>query len=148
MSEKKSLEEQSSKLTLAANAWLKPARQWLTKANSICKVAKSDDLIAKKELCQEIFGSNLILKTKQAQPTAAQTAFPPKNIWPVLRAAKEKAAQMGDNFSESLFLVLNEAKVIHPTSLDSFAVQRLEVQRWRDILAVPYANYKSMLVPR
>ena len=105
MSEKKSLEEQSSKLTLAANAWLKPARQWLTKANSICKVAKSDDLIAKKELCQEIFGSNLILKTKQAQPTAAQTAFPPKNIWPVLRAAKEKAAQMGDNFSESLFLV-------------------------------------------
>ena len=45
-------------------------------------------------------------------------------------------------------LVLNEAKVIHQISLDSFAVQRLEVQRWRDILAVPYANYKSMLVPR
>ncbi len=45
-------------------------------------------------------------------------------------------------------MVLNEAKVIHPISLDSFAVQRLEVQRWRDILAVPYANYKSVLVPR
>ena len=45
-------------------------------------------------------------------------------------------------------MVLNEQKVVHPSSLDSFAVQRLEVQRWRDVLAVPYANYKSMLVPR
>ena len=105
MSEKKSLEEQSGKLTLAANAWLKPARQWLERANSICKVAESDDLLAKKELCQEIFGSNLILKSKQAQPTAAQTAFPPKSLWQALRAAKEKAAQLGDDFSESLFLV-------------------------------------------
>jgi hypothetical protein len=50
--------------------------------------------------------------------------------------------------AESIFLVLKEQKVVHPFSLDSFAVQRLEVQRWRDILAVPYANYKSMLVPR
>ncbi|MCA9301728.1 recombinase family protein, partial [Candidatus Saccharibacteria bacterium] len=60
LSEKKSLEEQSGKLALAANAWLKPARQWLAKANSICEIAKSDDLLAKRELCQEIFGSNLI----------------------------------------------------------------------------------------
>ncbi|MFZ1801656.1 MAG: recombinase family protein, partial [Candidatus Saccharimonas aalborgensis] len=93
MSEKKSLEEQSSKLTLATNAWLKPARQWLNQANSICKVAQGDDPFAKKELCQEIFGSNLILKSKKAQPTAAQTASPPKNIWVLLRKTKEKAAR-------------------------------------------------------
>ncbi len=106
LSEKKSLEEQSGKLTLAANAWLKPARQWVTTANSICRITESDDLLAKKELCQEIFGSNLILKTKQAQPKAAHYSFsPPENIWLALRAAKEKAAQMGDNFSESPFLV-------------------------------------------
>lgn len=47
-----------------------------------------------------------------------------------------------------LSLVLKEQKVVHPFSPDSFAVQRLELQRWRDILAVPYTNYKSMLVPR
>ena len=105
MSEKKSLEEQSSKLTLATNVWLKPARQWLEKANSICKITKSDDLLSKKELCQEIFGSNLILKTKKAQPTAAQDSSPSKNIWVLLRKTKEKAARMGDQFSESLFLV-------------------------------------------
>ncbi|MFZ1600171.1 MAG: hypothetical protein WAT31_02185, partial [Candidatus Saccharimonas aalborgensis] len=74
-------------------------------ANSICKVAQGDDPFAKKELCQEIFGSNLILKSKKAQPTAAQTASPPKNIWVLLRKTKEKAARMGDQFSESLFLV-------------------------------------------
>jgi hypothetical protein len=46
------------------------------------------------------------LKTKQAQPTAAHYSFsPPENIWLALRATKEKAAQMGDQFSESLFLV-------------------------------------------
>ncbi len=102
LSKKKSLEEQSGKLTLATNAWLKPARQWLTKANSICKIAKSDNLLAKKELCQEIFGSNLILKSKQAQPTAAHAALsPPENIWLALRAAKEKIALSGDNFAFS-----------------------------------------------
>ena len=40
----------------------------------------------------------------------------------LLRKTKEKAARMGDNFSESLFLVLNEAKVVHPFSLDSWAI--------------------------
>ena len=105
LSEKRSLEEQSARHTLAANAWLKPARQWLTKANSICKITKSDDLLAKKELCQEIFGSNLILKTKQAQPTAAQTAFPSKNIWPALRAAKEKRALSRSTSENCPFLV-------------------------------------------
>jgi site-specific DNA recombinase len=98
LSQKKSLEEQSGKLTLAANAWLKPARQWLTRANSICKVAESDDLLTKKELCQEIFGSNLILKSKKAQPTAAHYSFlPPENIWLALRATKEKTAHSRRN---------------------------------------------------
>ena len=106
LSEKKSLEEQSGKLTLAANAWLKPARQWLTKANSICKITKSDDLLAKKELCQEIFGSNLILKTKKAQPTAAHYSFsPPENPWLALRTAIKNAALSGDQFLESQFMV-------------------------------------------
>ena len=96
------------------------------------------------------FGSNLVVKLHQIW-TNPQIRARPVFVWDsmvLLRKTKEKAARMGDNFSESLFLVLNEAKVVHPFSLDSCATQRLEVQRWRDILAVPYANYKSMLVPR
>lgn len=49
---------------------------------------------------------------------------------------------------ELFTLVLKEQKVVHPFSLDSFAVQTLEVQWWRDLLAVPHAYYKSMLAPR
>jgi hypothetical protein len=46
------------------------------------------------------------LKTKKAQPTAAQSSFlPPENIWSALRAAKEKTAQRAANSDFSPFLV-------------------------------------------
>ncbi len=106
MSEKKSLEAQSSKLTLASLAWVEPMRKWIETAVSICKTTESDDLLAKKSLCFEIFGSNLFLKNKKAQPSAAQEISPPsENIWFLLRKTIKKAAPMGDNFSESLVLV-------------------------------------------
>ena len=93
MSEKKTLEEQNSKLTLAKNAWVEPMRKWIEKANSICKITASDNLLAKKSLCLEIFGSNLFLKNKQAQPTAALEISPPsENIWVLLRKTQEKRA--------------------------------------------------------
>ena len=106
MSEKKSLEEQSSKLTLASSAWVEPMKKWIETAVSICKTTESDDLVAKKLLCLEIFGSNLILKNKKAQSLAAPEISPPSaNIWLALRATKEKIARMGDKSSESLVLV-------------------------------------------
>ena len=102
MSKKKSLEEQNSKLTLTSNAWVEPMRKWLNRANSICEITKNSDLTAKKALAKEIFGSNLILKSQKAQPTAAPNSFsPPENIWSALRATKEKAALAGDNFQKS-----------------------------------------------
>ena len=107
MSEKKSLEEQSSKLTLANNAWVEPMRKWLEKANSICKTTASDDLLAKKSLCLEIFGSNLFLKNKQAQPTAAQEfSSPSENIWDLLRKTQEKRA-LSRSVSEKSFSVVD-----------------------------------------
>ncbi len=116
MSEKKSLEEQSSKLTLASSAWVEPMRKWIETAVSICKTTKTDDLVSKKLLCLEIFGSNLILKNKQAQPPAAQEISPPsENIWFLLRKTKEKIARMGDNFPESPFLVRGAG--LEPASL-------------------------------
>jgi hypothetical protein len=106
MSEKKSLEEQNSKLTLANNAWVEPMRKWIKRANSICNITVSDDLLAKKSLCLEIFGSNLFLKNKKAQPTAApNAALPPENIWDLLRKTQEKIAHGGDNFRISPILV-------------------------------------------
>ena len=106
MSEKKTLEEQNSKLTLAKNAWVEPMRKWIEKANSICKITANDDLLAKKSLCLEIFGSNLFLKNKTAQPTAAPEISPPsENIWVLLRKTQEKIARMGEVSSKSLVLV-------------------------------------------
>lgn len=48
MSEKKSLEEQNSKLTLTSTAWVEPMRNWLNQANSICEITESPDLEAKR----------------------------------------------------------------------------------------------------
>ena len=102
MSEKKSLEEQNSKLTLTSNTWVEPMRNWLKRANSICKITGNDDLLAKKSLAKEIFGSNLFLQSQKTQPPAAAISFsPPKNIWSALRTTKEKAALTGDNFQKS-----------------------------------------------
>ena len=48
----------------------------------------------------------MAVKTKKAQPTAAQSSFlPPENIWSALRATREKAALAGDQFRKSCFLV-------------------------------------------
>ena len=48
----------------------------------------------------------MAVKTKKAQPTAAQSSFlPPENIWSALRAAKEKTAQRAANSDFSPFLV-------------------------------------------
>jgi len=94
MSEKKSLEEQVSKHTLAANIWVESMRQWLKTAVSLCETANGESLLAKKEALLQIEGLNLFLKTKKAQPAAAPTvAHPLKNQWTALRAARQLAAK-------------------------------------------------------
>ena len=105
MSEKKSLEEQVSKLTLASTAWVEPMRQWLQQATDLNRIAESGEHSVIKSAFLEMDGLNLFLKTKKAQPTAAPTAFPPKNIWLLLRKAKEKAAHAGDISAKSCNMV-------------------------------------------
>ena len=90
MSEKKSLEEQSSKLTLAATAWVEPMRQWLNEANSICNLSLESDKNEKKVLAKEIFGSNLFLQNKKACSARPKSlSFPLKTQWTALRAARQ-----------------------------------------------------------
>jgi hypothetical protein len=86
MSQKKSFEEKLSKLTLGQNLWLEPMKKWIETAVSICKIANSDNLEAKKLLCLEIFGSNLILKNKKARMRVLEPQLSPqKNRWVLLR---------------------------------------------------------------
>ena len=105
LSEKKSLEEQTSKLTLAANSWVEPMRQWLKQAGSLCEIAKNAEPVTMKQAFSEIDGLNLFLTTKKArlQPHPS-SHFPPENIWLALRAAKEKAAHADGNSEKSLLL--------------------------------------------
>ena len=112
MSKKKSLEEQVSKLTLAGNSWVEPMRKWIAQATSLCEIAKNAEPSAIKSAFLEMDGLNLFLKTKKAQPAAAPNAFPPKNIWLLLRKTKEKAALSGDNLGFNPFMVsiYNEAR--------------------------------------
>ena len=102
MSEKKSLEEQVGKLTLASNAWVEPMREWLKLAVSLKKIAKNDDLVALKEAFCQIDGLNLFLENKKVRLSPRPIAnLPPANLWVWLRQSLEKTAQMGGNFSEN-----------------------------------------------
>ena len=125
MSEKKSLEEQIGKLTLAGKAWVEPMRQWIKQAVSLCEIAKSGDFAAIKDAFLKIDGLNLFLSSKKAQPTAAQNSFlPPENIWSALRAAKEKTAQRAANSDFSPFLV--RMKGLEPSRLAAHAPKRAD----------------------
>ena len=106
MSEKKSLEEQVSKLTLTHNAWIEPMRQWLKQATDLNGIAKSGEPSTIKDAFSEMDRLNLFLKTKKAQPTAApNVAHPSENIWFLLRETKEKTALMRRNSDFCPFLV-------------------------------------------
>ena len=105
MSDKKSLEEQIGKLTLAANAWVEPMRYWLKQASDLNKIAKTAEPSDIKEALVKIEGLNLFLKSKKAQPTAALVISPPCAIWVLLRKTLEKTAPEGGNFPKSSFLV-------------------------------------------
>ena len=120
MSEKKSLEEQISKLTLAGKAWVEPMRQWLKQAVSYEKIAKSGDFMAIKDAFLKIDGLNLFLNSKKAQPTAAQSSFHlPENIWFLLRKTKEKERWKRSNFPKSSLLV--RMKGLEPSRREAHA---------------------------
>lgn len=44
--------------------WVEPMKRWIETSVSICKIAKSDDQLAKKSLLPETFESNLKTQSK------------------------------------------------------------------------------------
>lgn len=82
MSEKKTIEEQIARLGRDVGAWLEPMREWVKDASLLAKVAINDDINAKKESLQKIFGSNLFLKNRRIE-------FTPIKPYASLREARE-----------------------------------------------------------
>ena len=78
MSAKKTFEEQIVRLEQKQNDWLEPFREWINEAANAAKIARDNDLFAKKELALKIYGLNLVLENKKALGRA-------QNIWSRLR---------------------------------------------------------------
>ena len=111
LGQKKRLEEKIEQAAAGVLTWVEPMNRWLERAVSICRIAKSDDLAAKKSLCLEIFGSNLKMRQKEVVINDDQFLnSPQKNRWQALRAAREKIAPEGD-LSEICFTVVRVERV-------------------------------------
>lgn len=64
MSEKKSLEERSVTLEQQQTGWIEPLREWIKEAQNGVKIARGCDLIPKKVIAKKLFGSNLLLSSR------------------------------------------------------------------------------------
>ena len=105
ISEKKSLEEQIGKLTLASNAWIEPMRQWIKTAVSLKKIAENAEPSAVKNAFAEIDGLNLFLSNKKARLSPRPEAYSPQeNIWGLLCKTLEKRAHSRSISGKSPFL--------------------------------------------
>ena len=67
MSQKKSLEEQSTALLKGRANWLEPFQSWILTARNAGGIAVSGSPQERKALAQKVFGSNLVLDCKKAR---------------------------------------------------------------------------------
>ena len=86
MSDKKSIEEQITRLLRTPSAWIEPTREWIKDAVTLYEIAKTNDLPSKKISLQKIFGSNLTLKNREAVGNGL-------NPWAELRSARQNPAK-------------------------------------------------------
>ena len=94
LSEKKSLEEQITKLEQKQNDWVEPMKNWINYAQTLGKIASDSNLFTKKVAAKEVFGSNLFLANREARLRAPSGLdSPPQNQWAALRAAHEMTSE-------------------------------------------------------
>ena len=86
---KKSLDESITSLAQTQSGWIEPMEKWINQASSLIEVAECDDLLAKKVISKEIFGSNLRLSGSVA---SGQTVHP----WDFLQETKNSFKNGGD----------------------------------------------------
>src|SRR3989338_2616052 len=98
LSEKKSLEEQTTRFEQKQNDWLEPMREWIKVSSSLEKTARDSNLFSKKVAAEQVFGSNLVLAGGQAGfRTSESGAVAPQNQWAALRAALRMGGQKPEN---------------------------------------------------
>jgi DNA invertase Pin-like site-specific DNA recombinase len=94
LSEKKSLDEKMARIEQKQNDWLEPMKEWIKVASNLVKIAKDSNLLEKKVVAKEIFGSNLRLASRAVR---GEPVFP--------FSAALRAAESIGKISESLILV-------------------------------------------
>jgi len=67
MSQKKSLQEQSTALSTGRANWLEPFQNWINAARNAGEIVVTGSLQEKRVLAQQVFGSNLVLDCKKAR---------------------------------------------------------------------------------
>ena len=99
LSEKKSLEEQSTRLEQKRTGWLEPMAEWIKEASSLPKIAQESNLFVKKVAAEKLFGSNLVLANREARlraPSGEDSSG--ENQWAALCAAHELALKKPSSF--------------------------------------------------
>jgi len=94
LSEKKSLEEKMARIEQKQNDWLEPFQNWIKVASNLVKIARDNDLLQKKVIAKEIFGSNLRLASRGVRG---------EPVFPYIFA--QSANEMVGKIPESLILV-------------------------------------------
>ena len=98
LSEKKSLEEQTTNLEQKQNGWLEPMMEWIKVASSLEKTARDSNLFLKKVAAEQVFGSNLVLANREARLRAPSGEdLSGGNQWDALCAATEKIGVVAES---------------------------------------------------
>ena len=108
VSQKKSLEENLITLEQTQTGWIEPMSKWIIKAENLPKIAECDDLLSKKVVSKEIFGSNLLLF---GQTISGEPNLP----WNLVLNAKN-SVKNGENFDECA--ILERVEGIGPSPKD------------------------------
>ena len=93
--EKKSLDEKMARIEQKQNDWLEPFQNWIKVATTLVKIARDSNLLEKKVIAKEIFGSNLLLGEKTVRTAEGGAGFRTQNslaktgetVWALLRNA-------------------------------------------------------------
>ena len=112
MSEKKSLEEKIIYQEQKQTGWIEPMKEWIKEAENLPKIAREDNLLAKKVMAKEIFGSNLRLTGGQVVWGEIKNGdTSPKNQWAALLAAHGKIGKIS-----TCMLLVGPGGIEPPTS--------------------------------
>lgn len=123
MSRKKTLEKKLEQTLSGQNAWVEPMRKWIAKVVSIYKIAESDNLVAKKYVLAEIFGSNLFLKNKKVVINDDKFLSPPLKTneqlcgLPWLRLLRGAEFRLWSDFTTKLEPFFEDRGVAQPRRL-------------------------------